>query len=124
MRGTVISALTLAALLVTVILLSLYTHSTLTRVKDEIEAYEIRSDSFDRIAEDFSVMEESFLQNEPLLRLIVSDNSLLEIHNLFSDIVSYAAAENMEGVLASRGRLSVGLEHLINLSSISLISIF
>ena len=124
MRGTVISALTLVCMLATVILLSGYTHSTLTRAKDEISSYEITSTSFDAIEEDFSIMEESFLENEPLLRLIISDNSLLEIHNLFSDVINYAAAENIEGVLASRGRLAVGLEHLINLSSISLVSIF
>ena len=68
-------------------------------------------------------MRREFYDGEPLLRLIISDTALLEIDYLFSDIIKYADAENREGVMASAGRLTVSLEHLIDQSSLNLISI-
>ena len=69
-------------------------------------------------------MKQNFVKEQLLLRLIISDGSLLEIDYLFSDIIEYASAENREGVMASAGRLSVSLDHLINQSSLNLISVF
>ena len=124
MRATAISLITLALLLGLVIFFSLYTGAILKSGKEMLAAYDFSTADYALIAEDLTNIREKFVKQEPMLRLIISDNSLLEVDYLFSDVIEYARAENREGVMASAGRLSVILEHLLNQSSLNLISIF
>ena len=124
MRATVISVIALIALLGSVIFFSLYTTFILEDVKQKVKSYDFDNEDYKIIYEEFSEVKQNFVKEQLLLRLIISDGSLLEIDYLFSDIIEYASAENREGVMASAGRLSVSLDHLRNQSSLNLISVF
>ncbi|MBR7116360.1 MAG: DUF4363 family protein [Clostridia bacterium] len=125
MKNLIFSLLTVFGVLVTVVIISLLLSGTLKDIENRIDSYSIGKDvDYMRIADDFSALYEEFDYKMPLLSLLVSDTDILAIEQSFTDVISYAKAESLDGVLSSISRLGVNLEHIRELSGLNLKSVF
>lgn len=125
MKNLIFSLLTVFGVLVTVVIISLLLSGTLKDIENRIDSYSIGKDvDYMRIADDFSALYEEFDYKMPLLSLLVSDTDILAIEESFNDVISYAKAESLDGVLSSISRLGVNLEHIRELSGLNLKSVF
>lgn len=124
MKSIITSTLIIILMLATIIGVSLYISGALGKTEESIAKYASLESSFEDISRDFSRLRTEFLDEQPMLRLLISDDALLEVECLFGDVIAYADTENREGVATSVERLRISIAHLRGLSGLNLKSIF
>ena len=124
-KGLVYASISLFGVLAAVITLSILLSLTLKEIEERVDASAPGDEtSCIKVSEEFRDIKSDFDSKLPLLSLLVSDATLLDIEQGFSDVISYADSESMDEVSASARRLAISLEHLRDLAGLSIKSIF
>jgi len=122
-KSAVVSILVIAFTFGFVIFNSFYISSYFARLEGEVDSIEVNED-YARLEGEFSRLDEDFDKMERYLSLSIHDKLLFEVEGCFGDVISYAKAENHEGVLQSKSRLKTSISQLRRLSGFNLKSIF
>lgn len=125
MKNIILSVSLIVLIFITVAVLSACLGNTLLYFENEVKGYDIKENSdFTRLKTDFTLYYRSFRDKISFLSVLMPDDILSEIEGGYLDIISYAAAENYEGALASRARLGNNLENARKLTTVGLMSVF
>ena len=68
------------------------------------------TEDFAKIEEDIDELRQEFSRREWFLSLLISDRAIEEVKNCFSDVISYAKVQSIEGVIVSGERLHKAIE--------------
>ncbi len=123
MKSIVLSVSVIVLIAIGVVISSLTVSGTLSIIEDEVDEYSNLGD-FEKVTADFSRMLENYKAKTPFLSLFIRDALIYDIEKSFLDIISYAEAEDISGVMSAKARLHADIEEIRGLTEISLKSIF
>lgn len=127
MKNLLISALIIVGVIICVVLSSVFVSISLRDIEDKLEndvGEAAENGDFETVESRLTSLREEFRTRETFLSLLISDGALEEVENGFSDLINYARAKSLDGVLTAAERLHNAIENIRIHARISLKSVF
>lgn len=124
MKSIVISTILTIAMVIAVIICSIFVSTTLMSLETRIATYDVYNEELSKTSKEYEELLEEYRKDMGFLSLLLADSLISEIENCFLDVISYAKSDDLAGVASSHARLHANIEGVRVLTEFSLRSIF